>query len=62
VIQPIGKKAIFAVPIERETEGFGIGESALKEWKDVANTQGKISYEIRKRTRSGQTKKKKEIK
>ena len=42
------KKCIFAVPIERETgrvprekkrEGNGWGCS-LKEWKDVANTQG----------------------
>ena len=43
VIQPIAKNTIFAVPIERETEAKGLMR------KDVANTQGKISLEIRKR-------------
>ena len=43
-VQRIAKNTIFAVPIERETEQKGIGESTLKEWKDVANTQGKFLW------------------
>lgn len=40
--QPIGKNAIFAVPIERETEARRLGEFIERMRKDVANTQGKF--------------------
>ena len=47
VLRGKGKPPIFAVPIERETgckprgkEGESDWECSLKEWKDVANTQG----------------------
>ena len=60
-VQRIAKNAIFAVPIERETEMRGIGESALKEWKDVANTQGKFLWRFAS-DEVGTDKKEKDIK
>lgn len=67
VLRGKGKPPIFAVPIERETgckprgkEGESDWECSLKEWKDVANTQG--FFWDSQAIKSGQTKhNKKEI-